>query len=649
MPTGSRLRPIVPVAVIGSLFLIYASTLQTDINGHSIPPLIDVGELEVSLSSWGTVHPTGYPLWVIVGNLMANIGRLLGFQPAAATSALSLIAVTAAFIVMYIFVWRATQSIAAAIAAIIVLALCPAVWLNSVVTEVYSTSLFFTAASFYAAWRAEQGDRVPSWLVALLIGLLMAHHRTTWGLVPAFLVLLWSPAHAALAAAHRPGGRGLVRTTLPPILAFLAPFAFYAYIPLRIVQQAPFIYEEQRFGLQQHFRLSLDGIVTNQTAYEFTTYIMPITGLADLWTRCQAMVNVWATQLGVLPLAAGCLGLVIALFGKQRKLALAMWLVILCYGAFGVIYYAKDIESLVIPSYAAWVMGIGLFVGWAGAQASRLAKSHPSARSVTEWALAAILVAGPLFSLPAQRSTMYAITQDPFGRETIRATQRIPDACPTVFSLWGIDYFAYYYGKLSTRELPCLTIEPLHTDIRTNWQNGERVFTTDHFFYQTPVANLEKRFGRLYLQSAGFGSVELSEKPATAPNDAATGPATDMAGVMSLLGYDLQRSPDGKTIFLTLYWRADSAERPDYSVFVHVSDQDAISGPDDIVSQSDSLHPVYGWYPTSRWSQGEVVRDDYAVTDDPARPAKMIQVGLYQNQGGTFTNLGSKDIVVQGQ
>jgi len=93
-----------------------------------------------------------------------------------------------------------------------------------------------------------------------------------------------------------------------------------------------------------------------------------------------------------------------------------------------------------------------------------------------------------------------------------------------------------------------------------------------------------------------------------------------MGGVITLLGDHLQRSSDGKTLYLTLYWEANGAQRQDYSVFVHVSDKSAITGPADIVSQSDSLHPVYGWYPTSRWVAGEVVRDDYAITEDPARP-----------------------------
>ena len=68
------------------------------------------------------------------------------------------------------------------------------------------------------------------------------------------------------------------------------------------------------------------------------------------------------------------------------------------------------------------------------------------------------------------------------------------------------------------------------------------------------------------------------------------------------------------------------------------------------MSQSDSAHPVYGWYPTSAWAAGEVVRDDYAVREDPQRPARLIAAGLYyQASSGPFVNLGSVNIDVSGQ
>jgi hypothetical protein len=50
--------------------------------------------------------------------------------------------------------------------------------------------------------------------------------------------------------------------------------------------------------------------------------------------------------------------------------------------------------------------------------------------------------------------------------------------------------------------------------------------------------------------------------------------------------------------------------------------------------------PVWGFYPTSRWHAGEVIRDVYAFNlPGPAAP-EAIQVVIYQTTEGGFENLG---------
>jgi hypothetical protein len=59
----------------------------------------------------------------------------------------------------------------------------------------------------------------------------------------------------------------------------------------------------------------------------------------------------------------------------------------------------------------------------------------------------------------------------------------------------------------------------------------------------------------------------------------------------------------------------------------------------DVLAQADSPHPVNGWYPTSLWHAGEVVRDDYLLTRPPGTSPAAIRVAMYQlNQDGSFTN-----------
>ena len=118
-----------------------------------------------------------------------------------------------------------------------------------------------------------------------------------------------------------------------------------------------------------------------------------------------------------------------------------------------------------------------------------------------------------------------------------------------------------------------------------------------------------------------------------------------MGSTLVLRGYRVKQLADQKSWQITLYWQAITKPDRDYSVFVHASDRAAIEGPDAIVAQADSTAPVYGWYPTSRWSPGEIVRDDYVLTSPTDRPAKIAAVGLYyQDAAGAYHNLGEQII-----
>ena len=72
-----------------------------------------------------------------------------------------------------------------------------------------------------------------------------------------------------------------------------------------------------------------------------------------------------------------------------------------------------------------------------------------------------------------------------------------------------------------------------------------------------------------------------------------------------------------------------------------LSDKNEITGPGDIIAQEDSQAPVYGWYPTSQWQAGEIVREDYELVVPPGKTPRLLDVGLYtRDADGAFHNLG---------
>ena len=65
----------------------------------------------------------------------------------------------------------------------------------------------------------------------------------------------------------------------------------------------------------------------------------------------------------------------------------------------------------------------------------------------------------------------------------------------------------------------------------------------------------------------------------------------------------------------------------------------------DMIAQADSEHPVYGWYPTTKWNVGEIVREDYELTVPPGKILKLLSIGMYtRDAAGAFHNLGMVNI-----
>lgn len=96
---------------------------------------------------------------------------------------------------------------------------------------------------------------------------------------------------------------------------------------------------------------------------------------------------------------------------------------------------------------------------------------------------------------------------------------------------------------------------------------------------------------------------------------------------VALLGYDLEvkEAKPGDTLHLTLYWQAQREMDEDYTVFVHL-----IDGEGKIWGQKDGW-PEGGFYPTSFWDPGDVVRDQYDLVIFPQAPP-----GLYRFEVGFY-------------
>jgi len=111
---------------------------------------------------------------------------------------------------------------------------------------------------------------------------------------------------------------------------------------------------------------------------------------------------------------------------------------------------------------------------------------------------------------------------------------------------------------------------------------------------------------------------------------------------MRLLGYKLdttQVTPGG-AVKLTLYWQSLVAMDRDWSVFVHVADENQI-----VVAQRDT-YPGLGLMPTRKWAVGQTLADTYVINLPPATYAPSeagIEIGLYDY------NTGERLLIVSGE
>jgi len=98
-----------------------------------------------------------------------------------------------------------------------------------------------------------------------------------------------------------------------------------------------------------------------------------------------------------------------------------------------------------------------------------------------------------------------------------------------------------------------------------------------------------------------------------------------------LLGYNIESGfRPGDNIHLTLFWQCLEEMDQDYTVFTHLIDEKQ-----NIWGQKDNP-PVDGFYPTTKWQTGEIVRDQYDVTipKDIAPREYRFKVGMYLVETG---------------
>ena len=610
---GWRLGPSqgLALAVLATL-VCYLWTLQWGVNGSQHPYTTDVGEIQNALPRWGTIHYPGYPLYSLLGSLFVTLLRPLGLEPAAGASLFSALWGVATVALIYALACEmGARPLLAALGAIAA-GLSTSSWVYAVVAEVDTMGLALIVASLYFALRfgryGERGDLL--WL-ALVFSQGLAHQRTTLFLAPALLLLVW-PRWRAL-------GRGWP-LTLGIIL--LAPLT-YLYLPIRAWMGA-----DWTFGAVGTWR----GFLSIFLDTKVDRVIATPQGLGGWLSRAGTLAGLLHSDLWLPILLLGLLALWLA--HSQRE-ALALTLAWLPSVPLSLLIWEGSVSDALLAAKLplAALCGVGLalaaeaLAGW-GRRAGPL--------------LAALLLLGVAGAEAyAHEPQVLAITRAAGAEQAIALAEQVaqPQGGPptTFMALWGNRYWALAYAQAYHGQLAGLTLVDHNADLQQIFARGDRLLTFSETLYRLPLAWWDERLGHVSLSSPAPGIVEISPRPITAI-PVPPGESLDLENDIRILSAALAPGGQG-VLILTVYWQAYRPPDADYSVAVHLLAQDPPQGPDDILVQADRNSPVDGWYPTSRWTAGEIVRDCYPITVPPGSRPRAVRLGMYvATSDGSFKN-----------
>lgn len=614
------------IIVLITLSLIYRPTFQTIINGSSHIMMIDVGETQAVLNTWGTLHPTGYPLYVMLSSGLVAALKLIGVSATTAPALVSWLWGGVALILVYALATYLTQKPILAAVMTFVLGLTRFVWVHNVIAEVYSfTFLLQILLLLVALWRKPIRHRVL-WL-AFIGGIGVFHHRTITLLIPALLYAAW------------PDVKPLLRKPSMLILALLLGligFLPYLYLPLRANTDATWVYGEPNtlsgFGEQfmgkeaNHFF----GLPDSQVAFQ------------QNFDKINDIIVQGVSIPGIL---LGLLGLVIALRNPQyRRPSLTLILALIPNYVFAVGLFSDVLAPNIFAVQVAFAFGWLFLVD----EVLHIASRNRQDKQTYHWSTglqfttyAVLITASIYFSLwlyDQNHNFIQNITHDRTGLETIALAENAPPNS-TLMLAWGPRFYAVGFAQDVEHQLTQIRRADHKADFDALLQQGPLI-TPEYTFFNQPIAWWENRLGtKIYLRAVAPYLVQIDTKPRFAETPV-TLPA-DFDAPVPVIALDAQITCTRQTIVLTVDWAAAETPSRNLHIMVHLLDANG-----EVIDQADQSAPIYGWRPMADWLPNEIVTDVYPLPRHS--DAINVRFGLYEQLADeTFQNYSVQTLPVR--
>jgi len=598
-PHAPRKDRAVGLALFFLSLAVYLSTLTPAVGTR------DGYELQAISATLGFAHPTGYPLFPLLGRLwiaLFPIGSI-----AWRINVLCALFAAASVPFVYATARRVLGQRTSAAWAALLFAFSHTFWTQAVRPEKYTLNALFVSILLYLVIGMDDPGVVSYKrlrLLGLVYGLSLTHHRTMLMLAPALaLYLLW----------RNPTLWKRPREWLPALGIALAPLLLYLYIPWRAAAQGWFM-----------------------TPTEFLEYIAgayygPAVRPLD-WLASERAGMFWrfvVQQFGYPGVALGLLGLA-TLLRKRPRFAVCTAAAYLAYYVWGTVWYAyyNDVNSF-IPNHmilSIWIGGgVAALMRSARLVHARRVGSYELERGLATtvlWSIAALL---PMWLLWTNAPVVDA--SDEWNLTNWGAHAIDQELAPSATILADrekhppLDYLARIEKKRPDLDVVILSDEGAYLE-RLRWDiaQGRTVYLARF------LPGLEATY---HLRSRG-PLVEVGTQPRTEWPD--TRPvaewSTHEGETIQLLQHTVVPAGvrDGRrTIDVDLIWRATAPVPGNYQVTLR------LIGPDQQISWQATSHPVNGMYPTAAWRAGEIIPDWHEIVVDDILPsgAYTLTVGLF--------------------
>lgn len=579
------------VAVFG--LGLYVKTLAPTVEAS------DISEYQFVLSTLGLAHPTGYPLYVMLGHLWSYLPigsvayRLNLFSAVLAAATLS---------VLYLTLRRLTNYRGLALGLTLFFAVTPTFWSQALITGTYILHALLFTLLLYAVIRYLQGELRPEWAL-LIYGIGLTHHRT---------MLLVAPALVYVMASRRPENLNL-RSGVKLLACGLAPLLLYLYLPVRGAQlNAPEL-------------TTLPGLSDYLLGKVFA-YLLFQKGWAGIPGQI-AQWWAWLLREMTLPgvLLAG-VGLGVAFF-RRRSFALFTLLAYLGFLAFNWNYYIGNIWAYYIATYIlliVWI-AIGLEAGFEWIE-RRLSQPPWLAVWVNRLAIAALV--GSVIWRGVVLYPTVDLSDDYFYENLWLDALSLPlKSGSALLANWDAHTPLVYYQRVEGRRPDLQALIATDDNVRGALAAGQNVYAAD-----LPPS------WKSYSLSVVGPLIEILAQPWEASQITIPHPiAATFGDCLKLRGYDfryLRRDAQGNERYLiTAYWsRVGSAEcAPAISIRLATETLDKFG-------QTDASL-MRGLYGMEIWGPDEIVVDSYTLLLPPARQPLPEQMKLslltYRPEDGT--------------